>query len=763
MVTISLDEYGEFEKNENKPLFIAGLIFDDLDKDDEVLAERARIKSYYKKAISDVENTLVESGEYTGSELMYPRDLHSNGNRDRDRNVIKPVKLKISETLSEFIEYGTYNQNPLKGEDDKELPKRKGMYHLFVIIKSADGKKKLLSENAGMLANDEWAANRYFHMASTVVNRLIFHNPLYPNGHASSINIDIATRATGSTRFMDPELRQQFEEQAYSDNIYNQNSDYGYYKIMTPDIYRTLIAQEMVSSDKINVKIDKLNVSSIKYNANRENMEFLYLSDSICSVLGYRLYRYNTCADDWLEDIVDRVKQLNPQNENMVFGYDEIDNYFSKAWNCYENKHYYEALSVTYDAMTKEGKFAEYYKKTWFPYIEDAIKDNISPEDFTIGVNNLEELLMVNNLNQEKSLYLMEQFESMADKVSLKYKSKEMMATALFKLYNTGVSVFSYIGAPATALEYYKKCKKYAYYVGTDAMFATNNKLAGCLTDAFEWDKALNICKENIDNYKAVSDIKRKIWNEENDADFLDEAKMISQLAGLYALKRSNEAEKYFRKALSIFEKGTANYKITQSYLLHYYADMNMQPEFDREITDYFDGKNTYWQMFGYITDMEESAHSLFSVEYAIYVLIRGIFYFHQDEIDDVFWGRLCNIDKIIYMKTGSRPSGHPWEITYKYLEIMAVKRNDDKAVHRFALLKSDCLTRKGTLISAIEQIGKAEAAQYEKNFILRDSVTEKLAEFLCDKFDILKNRKFSDNGNVRYGELTEYFTFMYR
>lgn len=26
MVTISLDEYGEFEKNENKPLFIAGLI-----------------------------------------------------------------------------------------------------------------------------------------------------------------------------------------------------------------------------------------------------------------------------------------------------------------------------------------------------------------------------------------------------------------------------------------------------------------------------------------------------------------------------------------------------------------------------------------------------------------------------------------------------------------------------------------------------------------------------------------------------------------
>ena len=32
MITISLDEFGEFEKEDNKPLFVAGLIFDDMEQ-----------------------------------------------------------------------------------------------------------------------------------------------------------------------------------------------------------------------------------------------------------------------------------------------------------------------------------------------------------------------------------------------------------------------------------------------------------------------------------------------------------------------------------------------------------------------------------------------------------------------------------------------------------------------------------------------------------------------------------------------------------
>lgn len=53
MITISLDEYGEFEKEDTKPLFIAGIIFDDQDDEKEEWTERNRIKSYYKRVIAD--------------------------------------------------------------------------------------------------------------------------------------------------------------------------------------------------------------------------------------------------------------------------------------------------------------------------------------------------------------------------------------------------------------------------------------------------------------------------------------------------------------------------------------------------------------------------------------------------------------------------------------------------------------------------------------------------------------------------------------
>lgn len=95
----------------------------------------------------------------------------------------------------------------------------------------------------------------------------------------------------------------------------------------------------------------------------------------------------------------------------------------------------------------------------------------------------------------------------------------------------------------------------------------------------------------------------------------MDEAKAISQLARILAEKRKPEAETYFKEALSKLEKGSANYKITQSYLLHFYADMNMKEEYDAEIVDYFDGKNTINQRLRYITSLDEDVHSAFSNE----------------------------------------------------------------------------------------------------------------------------------------------------
>lgn len=191
MITISLDEYGQFEKSDKKPLYIGGFIYDDLEESDEVNIEehleRERIEAYYKRVVKDA-----------GEKFNYPKDLHSNNNAKRNHIVVSKIKNKISETLPEFISNGTYKGSPLYNDKGNKIIERKGKYHLFIMLKSDDGKKRLLSDNANMLANDDWAANRYFHMAGSVVNRIILHNPLYKQGHIPAVNIDIATRSTGN-------------------------------------------------------------------------------------------------------------------------------------------------------------------------------------------------------------------------------------------------------------------------------------------------------------------------------------------------------------------------------------------------------------------------------------------------------------------------------------------------------------------------------------------------------------------------------------
>lgn len=82
MITISLDEKGNFENEDDQPLFISGMIYDDKGADssssrNEKLNERKRIRAYYCKAISDA-----------GNGFLYSEDLHSNEDKERDYNVI---------------------------------------------------------------------------------------------------------------------------------------------------------------------------------------------------------------------------------------------------------------------------------------------------------------------------------------------------------------------------------------------------------------------------------------------------------------------------------------------------------------------------------------------------------------------------------------------------------------------------------------------------------------------------------------------------
>ena len=90
MLTITLDEQGDFENIQNKletePVFIGGIIYDDKGIAEEKINEIKRLKSYYKKVCSSVGT-------------KFPKDLHRNGNNSIQE---AKTKAKVSETLKEF-------------------------------------------------------------------------------------------------------------------------------------------------------------------------------------------------------------------------------------------------------------------------------------------------------------------------------------------------------------------------------------------------------------------------------------------------------------------------------------------------------------------------------------------------------------------------------------------------------------------------------------------------------------------------------------
>ena len=81
MLTISLDEQGDFEnmKNENAPIFIGGIIYNDRELENEHEYEKKRVSTYLQRVCMSVG-------------AKYPRDLHfykyANGGNNSNKVIL---------------------------------------------------------------------------------------------------------------------------------------------------------------------------------------------------------------------------------------------------------------------------------------------------------------------------------------------------------------------------------------------------------------------------------------------------------------------------------------------------------------------------------------------------------------------------------------------------------------------------------------------------------------------------------------------------
>lgn len=761
MLTYALDEYGDFEglEHTNGPIYIAGLIYDDHSDNDEEKRERKRIKAYYESAIADAALNAQNRVAF-----LYPEALHSDGNGYRDHNVVRPVKESIRTSLAEFIQRGTYNGKKLQYTDrngvTREFQDRKGEYYVFVILKSDQGMTRLLNQNANILAKDDYASNLYFHMADELISRLIFYNPLISG--IKKISLDIATRKSALLT-NDSRLFREYKEQGYK----AEQAEGGKYqfRLTNPDIYRSVIAKEILEADQPNIKIDKFNVDSIGYHRwDSGGMEFLYMSDSICSVLGFNIEGTN--ADEWLNCIVSRVQDITGKSDNLVFGYDEIDNIYSKAWAQYAEGNYYKALSIAFDAGKIGGEFAEYYKNLWFKKIEEKIAENANVSEFNMVVRKLNETLISNTLDQDKCFYILGVLEKLVPDMEQRFHSPEAKRI-LYTLYDTGVTACCHIGDSKGAEKYFEKCTQYAGLVSLDDYLSTRNKLIVFYCDYFEMDRAAELSDENITYQELLTDLKKELkLPGVRDSGFESMGKAYSQRGQVYAFMRELAAEKEFKRALTQFAEGSANYKITQSYLLHYYLDMDNKEAYLAESETYFGGKRKLADQLKYIIDEGSKNDPLINMKYALYVYVRALYLFRLSELTDKVWLQLQDVETKFGKKIKKKEwklTGHPSEIIFKYMRLIAISRNEGEIEEKYAQRMANCLIYHGLTEDVIRMFGEIEVLNKKGNMGRRDELSLELCGKLADDFAAFSDMEISEDGETRYHWLEGQMTFMYR
>lgn len=262
MLTISLDEQGDFENLDNKlrsaPVFIGGIIYDDFGNEKDLENESRRLKLYLKQVCESVEK-------------RYPQDLHFSNDGNNGQNV-KLVKQKFGETIEEFFSKGT-----IEGQEILNT-KRMGKYYIFTSLRGEKGKESLLNQEISEAVRDDFASNLYVHMAEDVVDRIIFHNPIINN--IEKIKLELATRRvllSGSDR---NERASEYFKLGFME-VKREGTDrhQGVTEIQltNPDNYRTAIEREMINFDSNKVLIDRIGVKSIYYQHEISGMDFLYL------------------------------------------------------------------------------------------------------------------------------------------------------------------------------------------------------------------------------------------------------------------------------------------------------------------------------------------------------------------------------------------------------------------------------------------------------------------------------------------------------
>ena len=740
MITIAIDETGSFEKLDTKgPRAICGVMYDDIGDKNDFKNEAERIREFYRKACMT-----SDPGERgTVEKAVFPDALHENKDGDTIKG-IDILKERINNHIKEFIQYGTYNNCSLIDTA------RKGSYMPVMIILGDDVFPERIGTGISNVHSDLEKGNLYVHMVEQLMRRCLMVIRKKKDMD-STIFFDMPTRKFVDMDSDKSDLYRVFTHQLKNGGYKFDNIDMGTYK-------------QMIDSATVDIGIRnpvKLELNSIKYEAlaDTDSMVFKYLADSMCSYLkkpavGYlqeeKKNKYDAGVGSQLS--YDCIKDLS--GRNMVFCiYGLVEDCYQEATIKAGQGDIFEALLAFSGVIYGGEQTRELYKDKDIGGFRDILL-NMDRGPLKKGITGLKDYLHTNSKEADRSGVMFNILEKQARRI-LDEKHDRL---ALIDLFDSGISVYTHLGIPRTALEFYLEFEKLKPPV--ERYLEASNKACVIYSDLFDFDKAIALGDENIRLYEEEKERLKKFYGGEVEYDD-NYARMCSQQGQNYALVHDERAETMFQKSLEMWGKGTGNPLITVSYLLHYYIEEGNEKGYKGLSHRFFAGNQDIKKQLQFIYDEYNSGHDRFSFPFALYVWIKAAYMLYRDEITEDM------IDRILAYTDRNNPdsahrwmvdnSNHPWEIIFKYVALFEVYfGNRDKAKTAMERAK-EVNYQEGTIIEAVIHYGGAEysiALGDKKNAIVKAERVLKLIEQISGKKP--------EQGNDVIYMAGKYMTYMY-
>ena len=664
MITIALDEYGQFEKagnndnnGNNQLVFIAGLIYNDNNKGKDAKHEKCRLDNFFKSVAKTVG-------------CQYPKDLHGN-----DSDAVK-LEQAIASALPEFLGKGTHNRKPLFNQT------RKGYYQIVMMLKSEKGKSKLDYDDTSAIIKDSYASNLYMNMAYSMVSRLVFHNPL--NLEINRVNFELATRMIMVPN-SDREAKQAYERLGYKVDVEKSGNGKTAYQVANESNYRAAILRKVSELKRYDLQVENLSVNSINYKVKGEKTEkyvFLYLSDMLCSI-----FQHNKSGKTFADIQQSFIKQANellppeePSKEHLFFAYDDIDDILEEAIRAYQEKDYYKTLALLFKSKGVTSTFKDLYWKQWFPMVEQWIEEATDRDSIEAAILQFSRYSRSNLLQQDELVYLYDKLEPLVQKLDETNSHK-------YKFYDAGITAYNHIGDSKTAEACFEKCKEYLMYTHVEDYLETLNRRVVMLNDQYRYNDALATVEEALIYHKKIGEVRNDLFSGKKIPN-IGKGRTLSQAGQVLSYMRDTKAEAYFIKVLEEFDitsndgvRYSMDYYITLSYLLHHYIDMENRESYEEYAPRFFGGKQAVMEQYAYLQNMMAEEEKNQSYKFAFYVFIKALYTFYTDTISDK--------DQLILLKWAVNPkdsdnpkesdkvkhlNGHPWELIYKYFALLSIQ-----------------------------------------------------------------------------------------